>query len=371
MIDLGLPVERIHAALEQLGVHGVELEVSKVLRGGLRATSVAVVATSLHPLRRYADIVALVESSTLDAQVVLRFGSALRKLAEVEAELHGIALQDVEFHEIGAWDTIVDLLTFALGLVFFGIAQVLVGPVETGSGVVKTSHGVFNIPAPATLELLRGFSLTSNVLDSELCTPTGAAILATFAQPIWGGSRVVERTGYGAGSLELLDRPNVLIAAIAREAQGSITNDNVILVETNLDDRSGEFLGELIRGAIAQGALDAWATSVIGKKGRPAVVLSLLCQPQMLDLITNWLFAASGTLGMRMSSVWRNVAPRQIVEVEYRSVRVRVKVGPHYSKIEFDDLVRAAEALGEPILSLQRKVSKLFCSVFPHLPPPV
>ena len=373
LIDMGLPIDLLRAALASAGLSDVHLDSGEVIRGGLRARTFSVNKTAKQPPRSYLGIAELFRRADITPRARELSAAMLRQLAHAEARLHGCDLDEVTFHEIGAFDTIADLLGVGVGLDYLDVSEVFVGPIETGAGHMATRHGVMAIPAPATLELLSGLEITSTFGGVELCTPTGAAILAGIgARPMRaGGAFVVSQTGYGAGGREVADRPNVLVAALIAERSSDSHDDQVTLLETNLDDRSGEFVGESIRQLISLGALDAWATPMVGKKGRPAVVLSVLCKLQDKANLLDALFVSTGSLGVRMSQLGRVVLERRIVEVEYRGHCFRVKVGPHGSKIEFEDLAAASKELGEPVLSLAREVALHFSREHPEYPLPL
>lgn len=373
LIDMGLPIELLRNALASVGLSEVQLDSGEVIRGGLRARTFSVTKTATQPPRNYVEIAELFSRADLSERARSLSMAMLRRLAQAEARLHGCELDEVTFHEIGAYDTIADLLGVGVGLDYLDVAEVFVGPIETGAGQVATRHGVMAIPVPATLELLNGLEFTSTVSSVELCTPTGAAILAGICARRMSAAGVfaVGQTGYGAGGREVADRPNVLVAALISESSSDSHDETVALLETNLDDRSGEFVGESIRQLISLGALDAWAAPIVGKKGRPAVVLSVLCKVEDKTDLLNALFVSTGSLGIRISQLGRVVLERRVLEVEYRGRRFRVKVGPYGSKIEFEDLVAGSRELGEPVLVLAREVAQHFSREHPEYPLPL
>ena len=373
LIDLGFPIAALSSALESMGLTGVGVDSGEAVRGGLRGRSFTVSTSNVQPRRRFDEITELIRGAAIAPRARALSLSMLERLAEVEARLHGCDLQDVEFHELGAYDTIADLLGVAMALEYFDVTQVFVSPIETGLGRIRTSHGILSVPAPGTLELLRGLEITVTVPGFELCTPTGAAILAGIdAAPLsQAGTFVVTETGYGAGSTDLTDRPNILVAALITADSSLRARESVVLLETNLDDRSGEFVAESLRLLLSMGALDVWATPILAKKGRPGVVLSVLCRADNQDELLETLCASTGTLGVRISPLGRVALERRVVEIDYRGKIFRVKVGPHASKIEFDDLVAGAKQFGEPILGVAQAVASRFVLEHPDLPMPL
>ena len=372
LVDLGFPLERLNTALAAAGVEGVRVNAVRRSSGALVAAGVAVEASVPQPPRSYSRIRELMMRAGLGRRAEEQALEALARLAGVEAQLHGLGIDEVELHEVGAWDTVADILGFALGLEYLGVEAVFVSAVETGTGAVRTEHGVLPVPAPATTAHLIGFELTSSVSGHELATPTGAALLATAARPIGElpAYRLIS-TGMGAGKLELQDRPNVVYASLV-ETRPSPADEAgpLALLETNVDDRGGETVAAALALLLDRGALDAWAAPVTGKKGRPALVISVICRPVLSDLLAEEMMKATGSLGVRISSFVRNAAPRRELQVAYAGRVFRVKVGPYSSKVEFDDLAAGSGELGVPFLELAREVALAFHREHPDLPLP-
>ena len=372
LADLGFPLERLNGALAAAGLEGVVVASTRRTSGPLAALAVKVEATNPQPPRRYGEVREIILRTGLDAAAQALALDVLARLAEVEARLHGVGVDEVHLHEIGAWDTIADVVGFAMGLEHLGVAAVYVSAIETGTGVVRTEHGVLPVPAPATMAHLVGFDLTSTVRESELTTPTGAALLAASARPLseLAGYRLLA-TGKGAGNLELEDRPNVLYASLVEAAPLPVPEAGLLtLLETNLDDRGGEAVAAAVEALLRQGALDAWVAPVTGKKGRPALVLSAICRNELGDLLAEEVMRATGSLGVRLSTFVRSAGSRRIVEVRHAGRAYRVKVGPYSSKIEFDDLAAASAELGVPLLELSREIALAFHRQNPELPLP-
>jgi uncharacterized protein (TIGR00299 family) protein len=341
-------VERLVGALGVLGVDGWAIEYSPVTRSGITATRTDVSAEH-GPARHWSDIDALLADSGLVEAVVTGARSTFRLLAEIEAAQHGVAIDEVHFHEVGAVDAIVDIVGAWWLLDRLGVDEVVVGPVGLGHGTVPAAHGALPIPAPATLELLRGAKVRSLDAPFETCTPTGAALLRSMGTwgPIPGG--MIVAAGRGAGGKDPGSHPNVLTAVLVETAESGDGPEAAVVLTTNVDDVTPEVLGRVIDVLLAAGADDAWLTPITMKKGRPAHQVSALVAPAAEAVVRSTLSAETGTLGIRSTPVVKHVAPRRFDTVEVRGSTVRIKVGPHGAKAEHDDLVAIAERDGVPL----------------------
>lgn len=374
LIDLGLPLEKIQDAIQAISLDSqIMVYQRRIKKGDFTATHFDVSSTTGTELRGYREICDLVQNSSLHPGVIEKFLKMLRVLAEAEAKVHDLVVEEVVFHELGAWDTIADVLAISVGLEYFSVSNVYIKTLEVGTGAMDTSsHGRVSIPAPATLELLRGFSFTSSVVDQELCTPTGAAFLASFVSPKPNADlQTLIKTGYGAGTKDLPDRANVLVVGLFETEDQPLPVESIMKLETNIDDRSPEFIAEAARILLQAGALDAWVTSITGKKGRVGVQLSVLCAENSTPVLIGILHRDLGTLGVRIVPVTRHVLARHTVQIVISKEVVSVKVNPFSSKVEFDDLVRLAQRLGISTLEAQRLCVVEFQRLFPHLPLPL
>lgn len=341
-------VERLVGALEVLGVDGWTIDYSPVTRSGITATRTAVSAEH-GPARHWSDIDALLADSGLDEAVVAGARRTFRLLAEIEAAQHGVAIDEVHFHEVGAVDAIVDIVGAWWLLDRLGVDEVVVGPVGMGHGTVPAAHGALPIPAPATLELLRGAPVRSLDTPFETCTPTGAALLRSMGTwgPIPGGTIVA--SGRGAGGKDPGSHPNVVTAVLIETVGSAAAPEVAVVLTTNVDDVTPEVLGRVIDVLLAAGADDAWLTPITMKKGRPAHQVSALAAPAVEAAVRSALSIETGTLGIRETPVVKHVAPRRFDTVEVRGSSVRIKIGPHGAKAEHDDLVAIAERNGIPL----------------------
>lgn len=344
LIDAGAPVAEIRAAIAATGLTGWDLETERVSANGLMATRVTVHVTDTATTRHAAELIDMASRAGPAAELAV---SALRSIAEAEAALHGTDPDSVHLHELGGHDTVVDVVGVAAALHALGVTDVYSAPLPLGTGTVHTAHGVLPSPAPATLALLTGATTIGTDLRGETVTPTAAALIRALParfDPVPAMRQV--RTGYGAGHRQLADRPNVVSVTLA-EPVASPTR--VVLLETTVDDVTGEALAHTVTRALAEGALDAWLTAVTMKKGRPGHVLTVLAPPALADALSALVLAETGSLGLRRSTVDRDVLPRRTETVTVEGYRIRVKFGPHGVKPEHDDVAAAAAGLGLPL----------------------
>jgi len=353
LVDLGVPFAVIERALGALGVAG-KARVRRADSGGLGATHFDVEVAAEQPHRPYAEIRRLLASSALEAGTRLLAERCFERLARAEAAVHRVPLDSVTFHEVGSIDSLFDVVGAAAGFDFLG-ARVVSGPVPLGHGHVHTAHGVLPVPAPATLECLRGVPTLDAGVDFENVTPTGAAVLATVAESFerWP-AQVPERIGWGAGTRLVAGRPNALRLVLGEPAPEAATASELVVLEANVDDMTGELSAHAIARLIQAGALDAWATPITMKKGRPGLVLSVLARALAADELSALLLTETTSLGVRRLAASRLERPRRLVEVETRFGLIPLKVsegpyGPPQVKPEFDACERAAAAAGVPL----------------------
>ncbi|HSP79449.1 MAG TPA: nickel pincer cofactor biosynthesis protein LarC [Myxococcaceae bacterium] len=353
-VDLGVSPEALSEALSGLRVPGWKLAVSRAVRHAISGThlDVELDEREVHPHRAYSDIREMIEgASTLPERAKERALAVFRAIGEAEAKVHGVSLEDIHFHEVGAVDSIVDVCGAAVVLELLGDPEVYAAPPPLGSGSIRVAHGNMPIPVPATLELLRDVPVRFEGVG-ELTTPTGAALLKVLAHigpppPDF----IVERIGYGVGTKDFRDRPNVLRASLGR-AQGRA--EGLWVLEANLDDSTPQLLGYLVEHLLATGALDAWVLPATMKKGRPGHLLGVLVEGGAREKVMEALVRESTTLGVRSHQVERLALERDWVEVETPWGRVRVKRGLRQGVVlnahpEFEDCRKVAEAAGVPL----------------------
>jgi pyridinium-3,5-bisthiocarboxylic acid mononucleotide nickel chelatase len=355
LIDAGADLDDVRALLAALPVHEWDVEAEPVLRGGVAGTHVVVHAAETGVVRTHAHIAGLLTEARLPERVRARALATFSVLAEAEGHLHRRPPAQVHFHELGGIDAIVDIVGTCAALELLDVDQVFASAVATGTGMVRSSHGVLPNPSPAVVELLRGAPTYGRGMPVELTTPTGAALLAALCVG-WGPQPAmrIDRTGFGAGTREIDGLPNTVqvVIGVAGEsaAEPLVTGGQpAVLLEANLDDVTGEVLAHALAELMAAGAQDAWLTPIVMKKGRPAHTLSALCDPALADQLVAVLMAETGTLGVRGRTVGRWLAERSIDEVEVDGYPIRVKVSPGRVKAEPADAGRVARRLGLPL----------------------
>ena len=352
VVDAGLPQAALEEELGKLDLPGWRLRIEPVRRRGLAATLVEVETEGTPPRRDLNDIRRLIAASALAEEVKRTAAAVFGRLAEAEAAAHGEAVERVHFHEVGAVDAIVDVVGAVAGLHRLGVARVTASPLPLGGGWVEFSHGRFPVPAPAVAELIRDVPVYGGPVESELVTPTGAAILTTLCQA-YGPlpSMRVRSVGYGAGSRDL-SHPNALRLFLGEQAEGT-GDEALVLLETNIDDMNPELFEHVMDRLFEAGALDVFLTPIIMKKGRPATMVSALGEVGRRDELAAILFAETTTLGVRIQELTRRCLAREVVEVETRWGRVRVKVarsdGITTISPEYEDCRRLARESGVPL----------------------
>lgn len=350
LLDLGAPLEDVRAAISSTGVTGWELTADPVLRCGMRACHASVRVAGAAPERRADELITLAGTARPESAARLAV-AALTALAEAEGQVHGVSADQVHLHELGGVDTLADTVGVAAAVCALGVTAVWSAPLALGSGSITMAHGRYPAPAPGTLALLAGAEATGLGLVGETVTPTGAALLRALGcryGPL--PAMRLAASGYGAGSRDVPGQANVLPALlgepVAAAAEGCV--ETLIVVETTLDDVTGELLGELPGILLQAGAADAWITPVTGKKGRPAHVVTALCPPGDAGVVEARLLAETGSLGARQHPVQRRALPRTADEVFVAGHRIRMKIGPHRAKPEHADVAAAARATGQP-----------------------
>jgi uncharacterized protein (TIGR00299 family) protein len=359
LIDAGADIALIERELVAFPVGGWTLETEPVLRAGLAATHVKVKVQEHQVVRTYSHIVGLITEARLPDRARARALATFERLGTVESRLHRRPLAQVHFHEVGSTDAIIDIVGTCVALEVLGVDEIRSSPVAQGTGMVSTAHGALPIPAPAVVGLLAdaGAPTYGTAIPMELTTPTGAAILAALCQG-WGPmpAMSVSGSGYGAGSRELEGMPNVVQVVIGSASdEASLDAQPVVVLETNLDDVTGEILGTTLASLMAAGALDAWITPVTGKKGRPAHVVSVLCDPSTVGTLRQVLADETGTLGIRAATWQRWPSSREVFSVDVGGYPVQVKRGPRRIKAEHDDAARVARLVGLPVREVARQ----------------
>jgi pyridinium-3,5-bisthiocarboxylic acid mononucleotide nickel chelatase len=354
LLDVGVDAEAIRQGINSLGLP-IRLDVAKVRKGGFAATQVTIEAPEEHTHRYLPDVEAILSRGQLtpsQRDLALRI---FRRLAEAESIAHGMPLEKVHFHEVGALDSIADIAGVAIALDLLGAQRITSRSVPTGNGMVKCAHGLMPIPAPGTAALLTGVPLAASPIKAELTTPTGAAILTTVVQE-WIEQPVmtIERIGHGAGQRDFLEQPNLLrvfVGAMTSSATEGMERDRVWMLETNLDDVPAEVVGYCFDQLFAAGALDVFTTPIQMKKNRPGVLLSVLASENALTVLEAILFRETETFGIRRYPVERHKLQREAVTVStpwgpIRGKRGWREGGPSVFTPEYDDCARVARQHG-------------------------
>ena len=350
----------IQGTASTLGLPNGLVEVTRGVQKGVSCTRLMVRAEEAPPLRHLADMETMIQGAELSSRVKERSLSALRRLAEVEASIHGCTMEEIHFHEVGAADTLIDVVgTFVL-MEALGIDRVVVGPIQVGGGTVEIAHGLMGVPAPATARLLTGYPIVGGPEMRELTTPTGALLVGQLqAEASQLPAMKVQAIGYGGGSLQLDCGPNVLRVVLgesdaAQAQQGPDRTEAVVELQTTLDDISPEVVAHAARMLREAGALDVWTSLGQGKKDRPVMVLHVLAGPENEEALAELIFRETGTLGIRRTDMSRRVAERGHVTVKVAGRPLRVKWGRWGGRTisvaaEYDEAAAVAAAEGIPL----------------------
>jgi len=374
MVDVGVDLDALNAAVGSLGLPGCRLRAREVKKKGFRATQVTVEYQPEHAHRHLSRILEMIDGGRLSGRQKELARRIFTRLAEAEASVHGTSVEEVRFHEVGAADSIADVVGAAVGWDLLGVERIVCSPVPVGTGKVKIAHGRCSIPAPATAELLRGIPLASSDVPFELTTPTGAAIVSTLADSFGPMPAMkIDDVGYGAGQRDLDQQPNLLRLLVGESVEadspGNTSCDcrgpQVCVLETNLDDISGEMIGYCTARLWEAGALDVYTTAIQMKKNRPGVKLSVLCREGDVEPIETVLFTETTTLGVRRWTVDRHVLSRQAHAVQTPWGPVEGKVGwladeaPRFAP-EFESCRHIATQHGVPLREVYEVAQKAF-----------
>ncbi len=353
LVDAGADLHEVLRLVERLPVGGWHVDAEEAMRNGIGATRLVVTADNSRIVRTAAHIIGLVEEARLPERVRDRALATFAALAAAEGRIHRRDPQQVHFHEVGGTDAVVDVVGTCAALEVLGVDEVAASPIAVGTGMTRSAHGVLPNPGPAVVELLRGAPTYGRDVAVELTTPTGAALLAALARR-WGPmpEMSIEASGFGAGSRELDDLPNltqVVVGTLAVDGDVGGRGQPVVLLEVNVDDLTGEALADAVAALLAAGAHDAWVAPIVMKKGRPAHTVAALADPAIAGQVGRVLTRATGSLGVRGQQLQRWPAARTEHTVDVAGVPVRVKVGPGRVKIEHDDAAAVARVTGMPL----------------------
>ena len=331
LVNLGTDIKKIRDHLKSLNLKSFKLNTRQVKRNGLIGTKINVVLNNTsqksHHARSFNDIKSLIEKSDLPKTVQFNSIAIFRRIGKVEAKVHGTTINNIHFHEVGAIDSIVDIVGGSLAMDLLDADLVVSSPINTGEGIVKCDHGILPVPAPATLELLKGIPCYSSGVEKELTTPTGAAFIGHFAEK-YGSLPNMEvlNTGYGAGTHEIKKIPN-LLRVVLGVSKKSCHHGSMKVIETNIDDMNPEFYDYVIDQLFKVGAVDVFFTPINMKKNRPGILLSVITSKEDFDSVVQVLLEKTSTLGVRHYDVDRVVLPRKHKMIMTVFGKVRVKIG--------------------------------------------
>ena len=372
LVDAGVPLPKLERELKKIPVKGYRLVSKRVKRADLAATKIDVVCRKgrCNPARNFNDIRKIIRTSSLSPDIKQKGLRIFERLFRAEAKVHGISVQKVHLHELGAADCVADIFGTLIGLSLLGIEQVLSSPINLGSGFVETEHGTLPVPAPATIEILRDVPVYSTGMPYELTTPTGAVIIKELASE-FAGMPLMETTttGIGAGGRDLGRWPNVLRVFIgnllSREVSGNTPADSsdhmITVIETNIDDMNPQLFEYVMEKLFRAGALDVFLTQILMKKGRPGVKLSVLCRNAQRNTLSAIILKETSSIGVRFYEMERIALDRTIKSMDTEFGKIRVKfsrLGGEVLKAtpEYEDCKRIARKLGIPLMHIMKKI---------------
>jgi hypothetical protein len=362
LVDAGVDADALRAEFAKLGLEGVELEFEKTLRSSISGTNLTVKVAHDHSHRSLSKIEQIISSSGLRDAVKERAIRIFRRLGEVEAAIHNVPVEKVHFHEVGAWDSIADIVGACIGFDLLGVEKIYCSALNLGSGTVKAAHGVMPVPAPATAALVAEVPTYSEGPEAELTTPTGAAIATTLAERFGAMPPMrISATGYGAGDKDLPGRPNLLRVLIG-EMTGAAEATEVYVIEANVDDMSPQVAGYVRERLLEAGALDATFAPVFMKKDRPGFTVSVLAKAEDRERLAELLFEETTTLGLRMYRAERRVLERRWETVETRYGAVRIKIASENGKVrnfapEYEDCRQRAIERKVPLKDVMQQAN--------------
>lgn len=363
LIDLGLNFDFLRKELGKLNLKSYRIEYKKIIKNGISATKFNVVEDKkhIHNKRNIREINQIIGNSKLNNQIKNIIKKIFLKIATAEAKIHNKSVDKVHFHEIGAIDTIIDVAGAVIGLNKLGIEKIYCSKLNVGTGFVEFSHGKWPVPAPATAEILKGIPVYNNNIKAELVTPTGAAIITTFAEKFGEMPAMkIGKIGYGAGTKDL-EQPNVL--RVFYGESNKMENETINIIETNIDNMNPEVYPYVIDKLMERGALDAYLTNIIMKKGRPAIKLTVLCEIKDTDKLCNSIFDETTTLGVRIFTAEKKKLDREIKIIKTKYGNIRVKVSKLNKKIqnimpEYEDCAKIAKNKNIPLKMVYEEAKK-------------
>ncbi|MCX7942144.1 MAG: nickel pincer cofactor biosynthesis protein LarC [Dictyoglomaceae bacterium] len=362
LLDLGLDSELWKKELKKIPLEGYEIKISKKNKGFLQGTDVEIISYDNKTHRHLSDLLEIIEKGDLSKKIKELSKRVFIKIAEAESKIHNEPIEKLHFHEIGAIDTIIDVVGAFIAIELLKIEEVYSSPLPLGEGFVETSHGIIPIPAPATVEILKGIPVYSTGIKGELVTPTGAGIITTLAKGFGPIPHMkIHRIGYGTGKKDF-PIPNLLRVFIG-DRVFEVKEDKNLVIEANIDDMNPQIYGYLMEKLFEKGALDVTLTPIFMKKGRPGILLTILLEPWKEQEITEILFKETSTIGFRKYYVDKVMMDREIKEVDTSWGKIRVKISRYgtFEKItpEYEDCKKISEKEGIPLIKVIKEVEKI------------
>jgi hypothetical protein len=405
LIDAGVPLDDVRRALGSLAISPDDVWVERVTRAGIAATKFGVrgedeahvhthahahahadahdhdhgqahdhrhhhddaESVHSHPHRTLVEIATVIDGSALSADGKARAKQLFTRLGEAEAAVHGVTLDRIHLHEVGALDSIIDIVGSVFAFERLGATRIVSSPLNVGSGSIRSAHGLYPVPAPATARLLMGVPIYSGPQQQEMVTPTGALLVTAYAQEYGSVPPMqIEQIGYGAGSRDFADTPNVLRVLVG-ESDAAAAHQQVVVLEAEIDDMNPQIFGVLMDQLLAQGALDVFYTAIQMKKGRPGTLMTVIAAPELREALTGTIFRETTTIGVRYREMRRECLDREIVIVSTALGPIRVKVARRDGEIlnvspEFDDCLRLASEHGRPVKDVQALATTAYFS---------
>lgn len=356
LIDAGLSLNFLKKELKKINISNYHLKVSDVKKGIISAKYFEVVCKD-NKIKDVSlkNVLKIIKESKLEEDIKKNAEKIYLKLASAEAKVHKEKIENIHFHEVGAIDTVIDIVGTLVGIKKLGIKEIYSSPLNLGKGQVECSHGILPVPAPATLEILKNIPVYCSNEDMELTTPTGAAIISTISHKFCDISLMrVEKIGYGAGSYNL-SIPNVLRILIG-EKEENYDEEKIVLLETNIDDMNPEIYEYVIERLLEEGALDVYLTQILMKKTRPAILLSVICEEKEMNRILNVIFSETTTLGVRINNIKRVKLNRKLSELKTEFGRVKIKTTDRGLKLEYEDCKKIAKGRKIPLREVYKKL---------------
>lgn len=383
LVSLGVDPVTLTSEVKKLNIGEFDILFTEVNRAGINSVHAETLFEESRRHRHLSEIIEIIDKSILTESIKRCSIEMFTNLANAEAGVHGIDVEKVHFHEVGAMDAIIDVVGACIGFEMLGIERFICSRIHTGSGFVEITHGKYPIPPPAVAELLKEVPIYQTEIEGELITPTGAAIITSICTEFGSIPKMeVEQTGYGAGTRNYDRFPNVLRLMFGKSDTGSkayssekdsrigkekpiLESQKLILIETNLDDVSPEVLGFVMERAMEIGALDCWFTPIQMKKNRPATMVSVLCEREKREVLSELLFSETTTLGVRINEIERNCLPREVVKIQTEFGEIEVKIARYGKRIvnvkpEYEQLRKIAKKTGYSIRAVEAAILKSF-----------